>query len=224
MTKVPVFHYTPLNNFYGIISNGQLHSRNWMKAHETTYQDISIDPEQPVREEKGLLDYVPLFLGFYALWRDDLDLHNYLVSNYDDPKIQNPSFFGSLNKVLRVRHADSYHRVILLLIKWNIITDFAERGYVRFFTDIAVKPDVDECDCTDCEEFLSNIDQNIENDRNLYSEIDVLDDGVRCISIPDDLEAIIVDNDDIKGELITTVGAQLGTIPIYVHSLPRHPQ
>jgi len=222
MTKVPVFHYTTLDNFYDIISNGQLHSRTWMKEHGTTFQDISIDPDQPVREEKGLLDYVPLFLGFHARYREDYNLHKYLENNYDDPKVQNPSFFGSLNKVLRVKLGKSYERVILLLINWDIITEFADKGYVRFFTDIAVKPDVFECDCNDCEEFLTSIENNIVNGRDIYSEIDVYDDGERCISIPDDIEVIIVDNENIKKELTSNVGNQLVTIPIFVRRLPQY--
>ena len=222
MTKVPVFHYTPLDNFYDIISNGQLHSRTWMKEHGTTFQDISIDPDQPVREEKGLLDYVPLFLGFHALYREDDDLHNHLKNNYDEPKVQNPSFFGALNKTLRERLGASYERIILLLIKWEIIMDFADRGYVRFFTDIAVKPDVEECDCTNSNEFTRNIEENIIDDRNLYGEIDVLDDGEKCICIPSDIEAIIVDNDKIKAELTAKAGTILRSIPIFVRRLPRH--
>lgn len=222
MTKVPVFHYTTLDNFYDIISNGQLHSRTWMKEHGTTFQDISIDPDQPVREEKGLLDYVPLFLGFHALYRDDINLHIYLQDNYDEPKVQNPSFFGSLNKILRQRLGASYERVILLLIRWDAITNFANQGYIRFFSDIAVKPDVEECDCADSNELTHNIETNILNDRNLYSEIDVFDDGKRCICVPSDIEAIIVDNDEIRIELTDKVGVTLGAIPIFVCKLPRY--
>jgi len=223
MTKVPVFHYTPLDNFYEILSHGQLHSRTWLDQNTVTYEDISIDPEQPIRAQKGLLTHVPLFLGFYALWRDNENYHIHLANNYDDPKIQNPSFFGSLNKILRMRLGESYQRIILLLIKWDVITEFADRGYVRYFTDIAVKPDADEYDCPNSNQLLSNIDGDIEDDRNLKSEIDILDDGKKCIHVPNDLEAIIVDNEEIKSELTAKAGTELETIPIYVHSLPRHP-
>lgn len=221
MVKVPVFHYTPLDNFYDILSNGQMHSRTWMIEHGVLFQDISIDPEQPVREAKELLEYIPLFLGFYALYREDIHLHNYLRTKYDEPKVQNPSFFGSLNKTLRERLEGSYERVILLLIKWDMIMAFADKGYVRFFTDIAVKPDVNECKCKDGAEFQTNIINNIIDDRNLHCEIDIFDDGERCICIPDDLEAIVVDNDAIRNELTTRVGPQLGQIPIFVRRLPR---
>ena len=108
------------------------------------------------------------------------------------------------------------------MIKWETIIDFADRGYVRFFTDIAVKPDVEECDCTDSIEFTRNIENNIINDRDLKSEIDVLDDGERCICIPFDIEAIIVDNDKIKEELTAEAGTILRSIPIFVRRLPRY--
>lgn len=215
-----------MENLFDIFEKGQIHSRNWMLNKGIDFQDISIDPEQPVREEKGLLDYVPLFIGFYSLWRNS-EFNMYLMRYYDKPtRIQNPSFFGSFNKVLRPRLGDLYERVVILLIKSDVIYNFADKGYIRFFTDIAVKPEVEECNCLNKDNLIQNIKDNIINERNIYCEIDVYDDGIRCISVPSDIEAIIVDNDKIRDELIRDTTSKYGKnilngIPIFIKELPR---
>jgi hypothetical protein len=43
------------------------------------------------------------------------EVNGYLMSNYDDPKLQNKSFYGTLNKVLQFKKGIDYSKVVILL-------------------------------------------------------------------------------------------------------------
>lgn len=85
MVKVPCFHYTDLTNLVEIFKIGQLHSRSWLQANGHEFKDISIDTKQVQRAELDLLDYVPMFAGFYRNYRS-YHLNGYLMGNYDEPR------------------------------------------------------------------------------------------------------------------------------------------
>jgi len=170
-----------------------------------------------------LLDYVPLFPGFYTLFRG-YELNGYLMKVYDEPKVQNKSFYGSLNKVLQVNMGDKYENVIILLVNDELVYNFADQGKVRFFSDIAIKPDAEESVISNRMDLLSCLKAGT-NDSNISGEIDLLDDGKVSIAFPSDIEALIVDNDEVKKQVMTALGTcnTSGNLPqVFVSELPRN--
>ena len=202
--RVPFFHYTCLDSLPSILEDARVASRYWLARNGREFTDISIDPDQPVREKLELLDYVPLFPGFYALFRG-YELNGYLMREYDDPKVQNKSFYGSLNRVLQVKMGVKYENVIILLVDDELVYNFADQGKVRFFSDIAVKPDAQEYVINNRKDLLSCLKIGI-NDSNISGEIDLLDDGKVSIAFTSDIEALIVDNDEVKKQVMTALG------------------
>lgn len=220
--RVPFFHYTYLENLSNILKDGRVVARYWLEKNCRKFTDISIDPKQQAREKLGLLKYVPLFPGFYTLYRG-YGLNGYLGREYDRPKVQNKSFYGSLNKVLQFKNGIKYDNVIILLVNDELVYNFADQDKVRCFSDIAVKQNAQECairNRTDLQEFLKkSID-----DSNISGEIDLLDDGKVSIAFTADIEVLIVDNDEVKKQIVTTLSTcnTHGKPPqTFVSKLPR---
>jgi hypothetical protein len=166
--------------------------------------------------------YIPLFPGFYTLCRS-YELNGYLMKQYDKPKVQNKSFYGSLNKILQVRMGDKYYSVIILLVNDELIYNFADQGKVRFFSDIAIKPSANEIEIKSRADLLKSLREGIDGS-NISGEIDLLDDGKVSIACMSDIEALIVDNNEVKEQVITVLSKcnTLGNIPqIFVSELPR---
>lgn len=221
--KIPFFHYTYLDNLTAIISDGRISSRASLTSAGKKFTDISIDPKQPVRDDLGLLNYIPMFPGFYSKYRG-AELNDYLRLHYDEPKVQNKSFYGSLNKVLQFKPNTKYEEVITLLVKESLIYDFADRGKVRFFSNIAVKPSVEEEMISNRRELKAYLEKHTSG-TDTACEIDTLDDGNTSIAFPSEIEAIIVDNESVKQKvdgILGTASGQGRVSNIFVSSLPRN--
>ena len=221
--RVPFFHYTCLESLPSILQDTVLLSRYWLEKKCKEFTDISIDPKQPVREQRGLLNYVPLFPGFYTLFRS-YEFNGYLMREYDDPKVQNKSFYGTLNKTLQFKIGIKYENVIILLVNDEVVYNFADKGKVRFFSDIAVKPDTVEIPVKHKTDLKDALTKSID-DSNISGEIDLLDDGKVSICCTSDVEAIIVDNDEVKKQVITTLRScnADGEVPqVLISKLPRN--
>jgi hypothetical protein len=197
--RIPFFHYTYLDSLSGIIAEGRIVSRAGMTKSQSQFKDISIDPEQSKREELELLEYIPMFPGFYTRLRG-YNFNGFMMRNYDDPKVQNKSFYGSFNKVLRFNRKIKYENVITLLVSDQTIYKFADAGRVRFFSDIAIKRISDEYPIANGKELSNRLSEAI-SDKDISGEVDLLDDGKTSIAFPSDIEAIIVDNVDVKREV-----------------------
>ena len=221
--RVPFFHYTCLESLPSILKDTRLLSRYWLAKKCKEFTDISIDPKQPIREQRGLLTYVPLFPGFYTLFRS-YELNGYLMREYDAPKVQNKSFYGTLNRTLQFKTGIKYENVIVLLVNDEVVYNFADKGKVRFFSDIAVKPDVQELPVNNRTALKDALMKSID-DSNISGEIDLLDDGNVSICCSSDVEAIIVDNDEVKKQVTTALGAYNadGEVPqVFISKLPRN--
>jgi hypothetical protein len=222
--RIPFLHYTSFDNLPHILEDTRLVSRNGLRKNSWDFDDISIDPAQPVREELGLLDYIPLFAGFYELFRS-YELNGYLMNHYDDPKVQNKSFYGTLNKTLQPKMGDRYENIIILLVDDEHVYKFADQGKVRFFTDLAVKEYSRELSIDNRADLKKCLEGGIEG-TNISGEVDLLDDGVVSVGCMSDIEAIIVDNDRIKAQVLDTVSkyCKKGEVPVTIVSeLPRNP-
>lgn len=220
--RVPFFHYTCLDSLPSIIEDARVVSRYWVTRNDRKFTEISIDPDQRVRGDLELLDYVPLFPGFYTLFRG-YELNGYLMKEYDEPKVQNKSFYGSLNKVLQVSMGDKYENVIILLVNDELVYNFADQSKVRFFSDIAIKKAAQESLIVNRTELQNCLINNID-DSNISGEIDLLDDGKVSIAFPSDIEALIVDNEEVERQVITTLGtcsASENLPKVFVSELPR---
>jgi len=221
--RVPFFHYTCLDSLPSILEDSRVVSRYWLAKNGKEFTDISIDPNQPVREERELLDYVPLFPGFYTLYRG-YELNGYLMQEYDNPKVQNKSFYGSLNKVLQVKMGVKYDNVVILLVDDELVYNFADQGKMRFFSDIAVKPSAQEFTIENRTDLLNYLRKGIKGS-NISGEIDLLDDGKISITCTSDIEALIVDNDEVKKQVMTALSTcnTRGKLPrIFISELPRN--
>lgn len=221
--RVPFFHYTYLDSLPSILKDGRIVSRDYLAKNGKKFTDISIDSDQPVREELELLDYVPLFPGFYTLYRG-YELNGYLMQEYDNPKIQNKSFYGTLNKVLQFKSGVKYDNVIILLVNDELVYNFADQGKVRFFSDIAVKPNAEEFKIENRTDLLNSLRGGI-NGSNISGEIDLLDDGKVSIAFTSDIEALIVDNDEVKKQVMTALGTcnTREKLPqVFISELPRN--
>ena len=183
--RIPFFHYLYLDSLSGVLNDHRLISRQSLNKLSKKFSDISIDPAQPVREEKGLLNYIPLFPGYYARGRSFV-LNGYLMKNYDDPKVQNKSFYGTLNRTLQTRLGSKYENVIILLINDELVYRFADNRKVRYFTDIAVKPNCNEVEIINRASLVDCLKEHMD-DRNIFGEVDLLDDGKESISVPSNI-------------------------------------
>ena len=220
--RIPFFHYTYLDNLPSILKDGRVVSRYWLAKKGRKFTDISIDPSQSAREQLGLLDYIPLFPGFYALWRS-YELNGYLMQEYDEPKVQNKSFYGSLNKVLQVRLGVKYDNVVILLVNDELVYNFADQGKVRFFSDIAVKRTAQEIAIENRRDLLDFLRKGIDGS-DIWGEIDLLDDGETSITISSDIEALIVDNDEVRKQAMAALGTcntHVKPAQVFVSELPR---
>jgi len=222
--KVPFFHYTYLDSLPSIIKDARVVSRHWLAKYGREFTDISIETGPSVREGFELLDYIPLFPGFYAKFRS-YELNGYLMYEYgEDPKVQNKSFYGSLNRVLQVRLDDNYENVIILLVDDELVYNFADQDKVRFFSDIAIKAEAEEIEINNRMDLKNCLETHID-DSNISGEIDLLDDGKVSIAFPSDIEALIVDNDEVKKQVMTALGTcnTSGNLPqVFVSKLPRN--
>jgi hypothetical protein len=217
--RIPFFHYTNLDSLPAIVQDGRVISRYWLGTYGKKFCEISIDEKQPVRKERGLLQYVPLFAGFYTLYRGS-EFNNYLDRHYDDPKVQNKSFYGALHKTLRNKMAQDYEKVIILLINDNLIYNLADQGKIRFFSDIAVKPGIKEVPIRNRDQLIEALGKHI-SDHNISGELDLLDDGKTSIKCTGDIEAVIVDNDKIR-EKVSLILSKCQVAPeLFVSNLPR---
>jgi hypothetical protein len=220
--RVPFFHYTYLNSLPSILKDARVISRYSLARYRRKFTDISIDPSQPVREQLGLLEYIPLFPGFYTLFRS-YELNGHLMQEYDNPKVQNKSFYGSLHKTLQFKADIKYENVIILLVSDELVYNFADQGKVRFFSDIAVKPEAEERIIKNRADLLNSLEEGI-GDSNISGEIDLLDDGKVSIACMSDIEALIVDNDEVKKQVMTALSTcnKGGKLPhIFISKLPR---
>jgi hypothetical protein len=221
--RVPFFHYTCLDSLPSILEDARVASRYWLATNGKEIVDISIDPKQPVRKQRGLLNYIPLFPGFYTLYRG-YELNGYLMQEYDDPKVQNKSFYGTLNKILQFKMGVKYGNVIILLVNDELVYNFADQGKVRFFADLAVKPESVEFPINNRSDLVNCLEASI-SDSNISGEIDLLDDGKLSITCTSDIEAIIVDNDNVRSQVMTAlnscnIGGQLPEV--FISELPRN--
>lgn len=221
--RVPFFHYTCLDNLARILEDGQVVSRNHLESNGEKFTDISIDPSQKRRRECGLLDYIPLFPGFYTKFRG-YGLNVYLTWTYDNPKVQNKSFYGTLNKVLQFKMGVKYDNVIIMLVDDELVYNFADQQKVRFFSDIAIKSGAQEFEIGNKKDLVNRLEAAIDGS-NISGEIDLLDDGKTSIALTSDIEALIVDNDEIEKQVRAALGTSstLKKLPqIFVSELPRN--
>jgi hypothetical protein len=106
----------------------------------------------------------------------------------------------------------------------ELVYNFANQGKVRFFSDIAIKPDANETEIKSGADLVKSLREGI-NDSNISGEIDLLDDGKVSIACTSDIEALIVDNDKVKEQVITALSTcnKLKDLPrILVSELPRN--
>ena len=220
--RIPFFHYTYLDSLAGIAGDGRIISRGQQARAGKRFTDISIDSRQPVRARLGLLDYVPLFPGFYALFRG-YELNGFLMANYDQPKVQNKSYYGSMNKVLQFKKGIEYGNVISMLIKDECIFDLADKGRIRFFADIAVKPGTREYPIRSRKDLSARLAEGISGS-NISGEVDLLDDGKTSVAFPSDIEAIVVDSarvgEDVRRLLRQCRGGE--SARVFVSEHPRN--
>lgn len=228
VTKVPFFHYTHINNLMKIIKTGQLRSRGVLNKAGSTYQDISIDPEQRVRTSMGLDEYIPLFVGYYSHKRSR-SLWKYLRNNYEKPKIQNKRFYGSLHKTLKEKMDADYPNISILLVKFSKLCSSADSDELKYFNDLAIKNETNELHCHCKSDLLSNIKQCITtNPRGKYeivSEVDVLDTPSNYLIFPQDFEAIILNDETRVKKVIHEIKQihgenTLHQLKVFVHGLP----
>lgn len=156
MVKFPIFHYTHLENFIEIAKSGQLRCREVLISRRTEFNDVSIDEEQVIRTAMELTGHVPMYVGFYELFRS-YALNGYLMGNYDDPKVQNPNFYGSLNVHIRNKLDTDYSKMVILLIKTEKITELIKAHRIRLWNTVAISGDASEIEFSDEEEFNQKI-------------------------------------------------------------------
>jgi hypothetical protein len=68
------------------------------------------------------------------------------------------------------------------------------------------------------------LEQHIEG-RDIAGEVDLLDDGEECVAVPSEIEAIIVDNKDVKSEVQRILDASTNSSEqpeLSVDKLPRN--
>lgn len=220
--RVPFFHYSILESLDDILTAGRLLSRDSLANQGMDFQDISIDHTQRIRQALGLTNYVPMFAGFYTLYRE-YSFNGYLMNNYDDPKITNVSFYGSLNRTLQQSLGDNYQNVIIFMIDAEHIYRNADEGRIRAFSDIAIKADSYELEpITNRDNLLEQLNAYITG-QNTKVEIDLLDDGETSIDCLANIEAVIVDNEEIEQQVHATMQKCRKRCQVFVNPLPRGP-
>jgi hypothetical protein len=163
-----------------------------------------------------------MFAGFYELYRD-YDFNVYLMNNYDEPKIQNVSFYGSLNKTLQRNLGDNYQNVIIYMVNDEHIYQNADAGKLRAFSNIAIKEDSYELGpINNRAKLIEQLDMYISG-QNTKVEVDLLDDCGNSIICMDNIEALIVDNDEIERKVQTIMSRCGKQCQVFVNSLPRNP-
>ena len=217
--RIPFFHYTILESLQDILTEGRLVSRCSLVNKRKKFTDISIDPAQTTRESMGLTKYIPMFAGFYELFRD-YEFNGYLMENYDSPKVQNKSFYGTLHKVLKNSLGENYPNVIIFMINDEHIYNSSDKGNLRFFSDIAIKNEAFEI-CIKNRKELQSFLEFFTDGTNISGEVDILDDGNTSISCMSDIEALIVDNDEIQKQVQKILDKCNKSCQIFVNSLPR---
>jgi hypothetical protein len=218
--KIPFFHYTHLESLPSIVADHRIKSRFSLVQKGTKFSEISIDPTQQQREKLGLTNYVPLFPGFYALFRSELLFH-YLEKEYDAPKVQNKSFYGTLNKVLQFKQGIKYDCIVILLINDEFIYTLADQGKVRFFSDIAIKGTAIELPVIDRDSLKLCLLSCIEG-TNISGEIDLLDEGEGAVPLTS-VDAIIVDNKEVGKQVIKILTSSPNPIKTKIF-LMKHPR
>lgn len=222
--RIPFFHYTSLDNLPNMLINGRLMSREGLEQKGEEFHDVSIDPAQTTRRERGLTKYIPLFAGFHGLYRG-YELNGFMSNRYDDPKVMNKTFYGALNKTLQTNMGINYEKIIILLVNNELVFKYADYGKVRFFTDIAIRSTSDEMRVRSRMDLEKCLGEGISGEY-VSGEIDLLDDGKASIGCPSDIEAIIVDNNVIRKQvkdIIDAHGNRGETQAIFVSKLPRNP-
>jgi hypothetical protein len=119
------------------------------------------------------------------------------MDKYDDPRVYNKSFYGTLAKTLQNEMGDKYENIIILLVDDQLVYKSADQGRVRFFTDIAVKQHAKEHTISSRMDLQYCLKAGIEG-ASISGEIDIFDDGQVSIGCTTDIEAIIVDSNKIK--------------------------
>jgi hypothetical protein len=219
---IPFFHYTTLSSLKDILTEGRILSRDCLTNRGTEFEDISIDHNQTVRQSIGLTKYIPMFAGFYSLYRA-YEFNGYLMNNYDNPKIQNVSFYGSLNKVLQQTLGENYQNVIIFMIRDEHIYLKADEGKIRFFSDIAIKEETVELEPIGSKaELQAYLDMFISG-QNTKVELDLLDDGNSSITCMNNIEALIVDSEKIEQQVRDIMGNCNKQCQVFVNPLPRNP-
>lgn len=100
----------------------------------------------------------------------------------------------------------------------------SDQGKIRFFSDIAVKPSAQEFTIENRTDLLNYLRKGIKGS-NISGEIDLLDDGKISITCTSDIEALIVDNDEVKKQVMTALSTcnTRGKLPrIFISELPRN--
>lgn len=145
-----------------------------------------------------------------------------MAEEYDQPKVQNKSFYGTLNKVLQFKQGIKYDNVIILLINDEFVYSLAEQGKVRFFSDIAIKDTAAELEVTDRESLKLCLSSCI-NGSNISGEVDLLDDGEGAVCL-NNIDAIIVDNKEIVKQISTILDScgKATETKIFLMPLPRN--
>lgn len=220
--RVPFFHYTSLDNLPRILIDSRLKSRSELNRNQTSFKDVSIDSKQLTRGKLGLLGFIPLFAGFYTIYTNE-ELSDYLKRKHNYMSVQNKTFYGSLNKTLQLKLGNNYEKIIILMVSNELVYQYADRGKLRFFRHLAISADNDEMPIRNRLDLESCLKENIDGPF-ISGEIDVFDDGrvsIRCMS---DIEAIIVDNDKIKADVLDLFAKYGRTSPsILVQAHPRNP-
>ncbi len=218
--RVPFFHYSTLDSLEDILTAGRLLSRDSLENVGKAFKDISIDPSQTIRHSMGLTNYVPMFAGFYTLYRE-YHFNGYLMNNYDNPKIQNVSFYGSLNKTLQQNLGEDYQNVVIFMINDEHIYQSADKGRIRAFSDIAIKDESYELEPIDNRgQLLDQLDIYITG-QNTKVEVDLLDENELSIDCMANIEALIVDNEQIEEKVNRILGNCGKCCQVFVNPLPR---
>ena len=217
MAKIPFFHYTHLKTISKLLSDGGLMSRDCIKARGGTFRDIAVEVGESKRAHRNLTRSIPMFPGFYSRDRS-LQLNMHMWEHYEEPPFSNSSYFGSLNRTLRERMGKEYQNVVSLLLKPQVVRRWADAGRARFFDQIAIKPESREHPAKTAAELEKRILDHIDG-YHTYSEVDVLDDCKGTIAFPGDIEVIVVDNADVKKNVLARLGNDRTTV--LVSPLPR---
>jgi len=194
------------------------------RASVINFEDVAIDSAERKRAEKGLLSYVPCYVGFHSWFPGD-ELNDIFWGQGYHWKFQNHAFFGTLNNVIRARHDANteYEKSIIFMFRDELIRKFVSAKKARLFDDIAIRRQTNELEYSSVDDFFAKLATCITEKRNgqleTNCEIDLLPDASLPIKASECFECLIVDNEAIR-EHAKAVVKSIG-LNVKVSRLPR---